>query len=155
MRLRDERGRVGLSVVGYQCGDAGYWWDANWLLIRGDVDMDGDAWSFEDPCLLTTESLRLGRWLAHAADPEAEVEWLTFTEPNLWFDRRHCSASSVVLRVGFELEARPPDRPSSTADDDEVWMDLHLSGDQLRQASAAWLDELRRYPVRSVAERPG
>ncbi len=39
-------------------------WDANWLMIQGDVRTgDGRQWAFLDPCLTTWEARRLSAWL--------------------------------------------------------------------------------------------
>ncbi|MDQ1476726.1 MAG: hypothetical protein QOE62_1955 [Actinomycetota bacterium] len=71
-------------------------WDANWLVVRGDVRIeDGREWSFSDACLTTWEAPSLGAWLTGAASgvvpvvpvqrefSESTTE--TFTEPNIGF----------------------------------------------------------------------
>jgi len=39
-------------------------WDANFLVIRGEVQTgDGRGWTFMDPCLTTWEAQKLSTWL--------------------------------------------------------------------------------------------
>src|SRR5262249_60717551 len=70
MRLGSSDGaRVELRLLRYQFPDRaaagpGRDWDANWLVVRGDIRCaDGREWSFEDPCLTTWEARLLGRGL--------------------------------------------------------------------------------------------
>ena len=60
-------------------------WDANWLVVRGEVrTSDGRSWSFTDPCRMTWEGERLSWWLHAAAsgDHAAGLDPAEFTEPN-------------------------------------------------------------------------
>src|SRR5688572_1216408 len=83
MLLASPDAQVDLSVVGYQFPSATDQWDGNWLTIRGRVAVADREWSFDDPCLLTSEAQELGAWLMRVTNPDAEMHPLTFTEPNL------------------------------------------------------------------------
>ena len=111
---------ISLSPIGYQFPDmkVGDWHDLNWLRIAGKVEAPDGSWSFNDPCMLTTEAARLGEWLREAADgkvqptaPNATGEIYPscdFTEPNVAFGVEVREAGDVILRVHFSLESAPP-----------------------------------------------
>ena len=71
MRLRSSDGtQVALRPVRYQFprvrgSRSGRDWDANWLVIHGDVH--GRTWSFKDSCLTTWDARELGAWLRGVA----------------------------------------------------------------------------------------
>jgi hypothetical protein len=104
-------------------------WDANWLVVRGDVTMaDGKGWSFEDPCLTTWEARALGRWLRDVLagtvapspfDGGGDEQLLVFTEPNLALSLGDRTAKRVRLRVHLSLESLPP-----WSNDQNLWMAL-------------------------------
>src|SRR4051794_40035445 len=59
---------VEIDVVGYQfpgarASETGFDWDANWLRVRGRVSDGERRWSFDDPCLVTSEAAELTSWL--------------------------------------------------------------------------------------------
>jgi hypothetical protein len=61
-----------LRIVGYQfpgtVGDgSGRGWDANWLVIRGEVNDGGRISAFQDPCLTTWEARQVAEWLRGVA----------------------------------------------------------------------------------------
>jgi sugar lactone lactonase YvrE len=98
---------VELHIAGYQFPDlAAVEYDSNWLTIEGQVRHPRGRWSFRDPCLLTSEVSRLATWLDALAQGKPESDEIGFIEPNLSF-RVVRSAAFAVLRVYFELEARP------------------------------------------------
>jgi len=46
---------IALEILGYQFPDRtpsepGFDWDANWLMIRGNIKVADRSWSFSDPC---------------------------------------------------------------------------------------------------------
>ena len=86
-------------------------WDANWLVVRGDVRMeDGPEWSFSDACLTTWEAQSLGAWLTGAvrgvvpavlvAEELTDSTMESFTEPNIGF--------SVAYRIAERIGVRSP-----------------------------------------------
>lgn len=149
MRLEGRGGNaLELTVLRYQFAGGDNEFDLNWLEIRGVVAADGRLWTFEDPCLLTSEARSLGSWLRHVTNPLADYERLTFMEPNLAFDVSGRTDEMITVRVYFDLEARPADLVD--ADEDECWIDLELRPELLLHASETWLAELEAYPVRKV-----
>lgn len=168
MRLVSRNGaEVELRPVAYQfpgsgAGAGSHDWDANWLMVRGEVRTDdGRSWTFADPCLTTWEARSVGRWIegvlsgaigvASAADlavPDSPIEH--FTEPNVAFSLASRSAEVIEIRVHLSLEALPPwfhdatDRP----DIFEYFVLLELTPDELRQAAIDWEADLASYPER-------
>jgi hypothetical protein len=128
-------------------------WDANWLMIQGDVHTsDGRQWAFADPCLTTWEARSLSAWLHGVADGDGAVERrpIAFTEPNLAFSLDDHRAGRVNLRVCFSHEALPPWVPH----DHDGWqageyvLILDISRDDLAQAAKAWDVEHEPFPER-------
>ena len=131
-------------------------WDANWLIVRGDVRMvDGRRWSFEDPCLTTWEASELADWLRRVASghvppsPPGDIEKL-FTEPNVAFSLEGRDDGRVRLRVHLSLEALPPwsrdsaDRPEVLA----FFVVVDLSTQELTTAASEWTVELAPFAER-------
>jgi hypothetical protein len=64
---------IDLRPIRYQFGAnpqalPGTDWDANWLIIQGEVHTaDGASWTFIDPCLTTWEAREFGAWLRGVA----------------------------------------------------------------------------------------
>src|SRR6266566_5154102 len=84
-------------------------WDANWLMIQGDVRTgDGRQWASLDPCLTTWEARRLSAWLHGAArDGTAGRRDIAFSEPSLSFSLVGRRAGRIRLRVRFSQDGRP------------------------------------------------
>lgn len=100
-------------------------WDANWLVVVGNVLLaDGRHWSFVDSCLTTWEARQLGEWLhgvlvgdVHPDPFDGEHAQLTyFTEPNVGVSLATRDDTGATIRFHFSLEraalapARPTDR---------------------------------------------
>jgi len=135
---------VALSVDDYQFASGDNWYDSNWLMIAGAVTNSEGTWSFRDPCLLTTEATSLAHWLVRSANRTLEVEPIDFIEPNLAFDRLSFDDEALVLRIEFDLEARP-----SFADSDTPYVvDLLVHARTCASAGERWLDALGRFPPR-------
>jgi hypothetical protein len=68
MRLASSNGNsVTVRLDGYQypaiTGSDDRDYDANWLMVAGEVVNGARSWSFRDPCLLTWEAQELAGWL--------------------------------------------------------------------------------------------
>jgi hypothetical protein len=139
--------RLELTLVGYEFPDeADDEWDANWLVVRISAADPPDAWTAEDPCLLTREVDELADWLDGAADPGAAVDDLEFEEPHLMLERVEVDGAGVV-RVWFENAFRPPEVP----EDEDVLIDLESAPAMLRAAAESLRAQLRRFPRRGPA----
>jgi hypothetical protein len=155
MHLEGDGGRLlDLSIVGYQfpsksSGTLGFDHDANWLVVNGRVSDGTRSWSFQDPCLLTTEARELVAWLEAVADGWLELDTIDFTEPNLEFARVSAPADPPVIHVTFRLEAWPPWWNHVTEDDwDGVWLEFDSSREALAAAANDLKNEVHRYPER-------
>jgi hypothetical protein len=167
VRLRSgDAASVELRPVGYQfsrqvaagaakaerAAGTGGDWDANWLMIHGDIrTADERYWTFTDPCLTTWEAERLSAWLRAAAskDPAGRQE-AVFTEPNLSFMLDGQDGQSVRIRVGFSHESLPSWMPRKLPgwQAQEYFLPLEVSRVELAEAARSWdLDRLQ-FPAR-------
>jgi hypothetical protein len=153
--------RVELRLLGYQFarGAVSGDWDANWVIVRGDIrTSDGRGWSFEDPCLTTWESRSLGDWLSSVARGEVapapfdggeDERLLMFTEPNVALSLAAWDEVGATIRFHFSLESRP----GWLADEDpgelfEFFVPLSVPVAEVARAAAAWQREVIRFPAR-------
>lgn len=118
-------------------------WDSNWLVVFGEVCLDGQVWQFEDPCLTTFEVARLADWLVNVFEG-AETSDIGFIEPNLQFDIQ----GRTTVRVSFAFGSAPP-----WAGKDDEW-DKHgfevAIGPQLAEAAKALRRQLIHFPERGL-----
>ncbi|HEV7758857.1 MAG TPA: hypothetical protein VGO78_07705 [Acidimicrobiales bacterium] len=132
MRLAGAGGdELELSIVGYQFPEAD---DPrqrfSWHVVEGRAVAGHERWSFRWPALTCDESPRLAAWLrvvAAGADADTDTNradgdtgaprpgTLTFTEPNLSFAVLAQGHGPVTLRVGLDLEFRPPSTTATGA----------------------------------------
>jgi hypothetical protein len=157
---------IELRLVGYQFGQpdstraggsdrtTGSYadWDANWLVVHGDVrTSDGQSWSFTDPCLTTWEAERLALWLSAAAmGEEAAGEEAVFTEPNLGFACDGVGEGRVRMHVRFSHESLPSWLPREPVgwQADEYYLALEVSCADVAEAARAWDRDRLQFPVR-------
>lgn len=143
-----------LSILGYQFPDLSgsrvlFDHDANWLAVLGQASDGERAWTFRDPCLLTTEARDLVVWLHAVADGRPTDDAIYFMEPNLEFRLVSPPGAQLVMRVIFRLESRPPWAADITEEDwDSAWLDFDMSSADLRAAANELGSELARYPER-------
>jgi hypothetical protein len=164
--ISSDRAEVSLQPVRYQFPDMDSgsqdkeWdWDANWLIIRGNIKMaDEKEWAFEDPCLTTREARELAQWLRGVAAgvviassfPISEPGRLQiFTEPVIALSLEYRGEQRARIRVHLSLEALPPwfqeeDRP----DVFEFFVSLDVDLDDLRHAADDWDGNLASFPER-------
>lgn len=76
-------------------------------------------------------------WLRRWADGRTRRTEMDFVEPNLAFEITGRSGDRRVLRVTFELEARPPWNDRAQTDDDwrSIWLEFPLTSGELRAAA--------------------
>jgi len=159
----DTQARVEIAVIGYQFPDIQAHgerdWDANWLQVSGVVAQpDGRAWSFDDPCLTTWESEKLGTWLTNVAagtvspvpfGTEQRGELLVFTEPNLAFGLEAREDDRLRIRVHFSLEALPPWlQVANRPDLFEYFVVVDAPTVELARAAEDWALNLLSFPRR-------
>ena len=164
MKLLSEDGAsVVLIPTGYQFGRGAAppgEWDANWLLVRGEVRTStGESWTFDDPCLTTWDCVELHGWLRAASrgevaptdTPTEDDGLLWFTEPNVAFSIAETSGQTLVLRVHLSLESAPgrPDvDPGPPLDLYEYVVPLRVLRAELRDAADEWQTDIAPYPAR-------
>ncbi|MDB4953342.1 MAG: hypothetical protein JWO36_911, partial [Myxococcales bacterium] len=165
MKIESSNGaRLSLQPVAYQFGTSDSKvgskdWDANWLIIRGELrGSDGREWSFSDPCLTTWEAASLAAWLHGvvdgvvvpvAAEDLSDTALEIFTEPNIALSLAARNGEQVRVRFHLSLEAIPPwfgddDRPDLF----EYFVPLDTSIDELARAADDWERELAPFPER-------
>lgn len=150
--------RFWLVVSGYQYpglpGEGPQDWDANWLIIQGEVELpDGRRSSFVDPCLTTWEADDLGAWLRRVSRGEALTApdrgpAVEFLEPNLGFRAMQGEDGRIELRVYLSLEAEPPWVMEGAPGVHRNYVTMDLTREQLADAAEAWLAECREFPAR-------
>lgn len=136
-------------------------WDANWLVVHGEVrTAAGQAWTFEHPCLTTWEARELGDWLravaaggvpASETPTEDSAGMLAFTEPNLGFSVAVLEAEEVVVRVHLSLESvagRPDTDPEASYDLYAFAVPLRVDRGDLLAAAQEWELDLESFPER-------
>lgn len=138
--------RFGLTILRYQFpqhrtpGDT----DSNWLMVQGEVHRGDDAWTFADPCLLTSELQQLIAWLKQSPRPKSAI-W--FLEPLLRFEWQSDAVDKLMLQL--RAEAIPEGVLSGRARWDEgITLDLIVSPQQIETLAAGLADDLRRFPPR-------
>ena len=130
-------------------------WDANWLVIHGDVRAaDGRAWTFTDPCLTTWDAEHLSAWLHAAAGQDAASGHgpapAAFTEPSLGFFLDGRDGDRVRLRVRLSHEALPGwlPRDADGWQAGEYFLLLEVSRADLAGAARAWDRDRQPFPTR-------
>lgn len=130
-------------------------WDANWLVVAGQVRTGDADWTFHDPCLTTWEAHDLSSWLRgiatgtrkpQPADANNEQGLLTFTEPCLAFSYQQRHPETAIIRVFFSLEAAPPSTVKPRLY--EYYVDLPVPHESVASAADEWDTDLSRFPPR-------
>ncbi|HLP85838.1 MAG TPA: hypothetical protein VK157_15920 [Phycisphaerales bacterium] len=141
-----ELDRFSLRVVGYQFPQArrNCPYDRNWLILRGEVQCGDSQWTFEDPCLLTSELTELIAWLQKPPQPGASI-W--FTEPLLLFEWSESDAGCLLVRL--RAEALPDEVCNGRAKfDPGITLNLHVSPTELDRFAATLEGDLMKFPAR-------
>ena len=152
MRLHDNNGNAfEITLQGYECPKCLDSWDANWLKVRVHAAQAGREWFSTDPCLTTWEVESLITWIesVYATNPSTEKE--EFTEPNLGFQLIDVDGELRTIRVYFELESRPPWAPSMAAYENDYWLDIRVTREDLQNAATGLRRQLVRYPSRRLS----
>ncbi|MEW9265785.1 hypothetical protein AB1207_13590 [Kineococcus endophyticus] len=136
-------------------------WDANWLIVHGQVHTAaGESWTFHDPSLTTWEARELHRWLKRTARGRVEptdnpgqdaADVLAFTEPNLAFSVASVIDGETVLRVHLSLEAVAGKAGWTRETGPRLYeysVLLKLDQRQLRAAATQWNRDISTFPPR-------
>ena len=150
MKLAGRDGQsLELRILGYQFPHLETEeYDSNWLVVAGKVTHSRGSWQFTNPCLLTYEAERLASWMDRIADANLPCDTCGFIEPNLEF-RALLSIDRPVLRVYFDLEARPSWASSVCAGTEDLWVEFPIEELDLKSATRQWRTELTTYPQRA------
>ncbi len=92
-----------LAIEGYQFPGSHAPYDNEWLMITGDVSCAEGAWSFRDPCLMSSELSMLADFLS-ISEPKADTFAGPFLEPYVWFTR----TAIDEVKVNFWQLVAPP-----------------------------------------------
>ncbi len=138
-----------LKIVDYQFPNiTDEYHDSNWLIIQVDVIHPKGAWTAVDPCLLTFDVEWLARWLEDVHSNSNKRPECSFLEPCLEFQVEVNEKSKRVLRVYFELEARPIWASCKIAGQRDLWVEFELSEIDLLAVASELRSELAKYPQR-------
>ena len=83
----------------------------------------------------------VGKWSRHERVPRNPLD---FVEPNLCFAQRTQPDGGLVLRIGFDLECRPP----GAVDGTDYYVDCPVTTDTLRQLAEDLRQVHHAFPVR-------
>ena len=150
MKLASTDGQsLELTILGYQFPHLETKeYDSNWLIVAGSVIHPRGSWQFADPCLLTYEAEWLAAWMDALAEGSPPAATIGFIEPNLAFGVGF-NTKGPLLRVYFELEARPSWESSAPAGEKDIWVEFPIEELDLRSAARQWRAELAAYPQRA------
>lgn len=136
-----------MKVVGYQFPHLeNERYDSDWLNVRIRVKLPEVSWVATDPSLLTWELERLIEWLESIADGERVNAEESFTEPNLRFEL--IEEEPKRLRVYFELESRPGWAAYDAARMDDLWVEVEIDAEKLKESAASLREDLKRFAIR-------
>jgi hypothetical protein len=144
----EQKSRLDLEVRGYQLlKPVGDDWDDNWLILKMGVETPKRRWNGQGPFLTTFEVSHLIRQLKAWSANGGLRESLTFTEPNLAFEKNPSGETLLRVRVGFDLECHPD---GITRVGDAFWVAFDVTPGELLAFAEALGKELAPYPERYV-----
>lgn len=157
--------RFELTPLAYQfpqlSGENDHHWDANWLVIHGDLELvDGRTHAFTDPCLTTWEALRLADWLTNVAagtplvDEDGETDYAPL-EPCIRMhhqDDGTGTGTEITIALYLSLEAAPPFVPETEKGIGRYAVWFHLRPSDVTAAAQRLKQELAAFPVRGEAK---
>ena len=174
MNLKSRDGReFRLTILGYQFPDiTNQYEDSNWLNIRIQVKDRRGPWETSGPWLRTEDVAELATWLDAVAVEAPMInretlretgrslppgfpnlrlyDSMEFLEPNLRFAFVEKASDFAILRIYFELEARPPWAAASAAGMEDLWIDLHVSPEAVKAAAQSLRSDLSVFPIRAM-----
>jgi hypothetical protein len=152
MKLNDDQGAtLELAIVAYQFPESDECWDANWLVVHGQITHAQGAWTFRDPCLTTFELEQLAAWFDGVAVGRPDPGSGYFTEPNLHFE--YAPLPTPTIRVKLAYESAPPWLSERVERLDGAVMTFPVALNDPAEVSRCLRAWLTRYPVRLLPER--
>lgn len=119
--------------------------DLDWLNIYCRIKSSKSSWEFTHPILTTWEVEQLAEWMKSIAENEVNNQVIQFIEPCLQLSLVENLDSSVVVKVCFDLEARPS---WVTQDMGKFCIDFEIHKNDLYLAADSLLQELSHFPNR-------
>ena len=138
-----------LWIAGYQFPEITDDWDANWLMVAGEVRHPRGAWSFIDPCLTTTELGSLVAWLELVVRGESAQSPLHPMEQCLQF--HHVLGPDPDIEVRLAHGCAPPWSKTEGSDED-VALRFPLTASNAEEWIQAGRELQRQFPERESAE---
>ena len=166
-----------LTILGYEFpGIEQTPGDSNWLMVNIRVKHPRGSWEATGPFLRTTEVAQLATWFDGVAVEAPMINretWIEsgrpqvagfpnlrlfdsaeFLEPNLRFALVESTGENAVVRVYFELKARPPWSASVAAGQEDLYIDLRLSRSDLKSAAESLRTFLTAFLDRALTTEP-
>lgn len=145
MQFIDGNNLFQLEIVSYQYPETlDDRYGSNWVVVKGQVETEGDVWEFLDPCLLAWEAQELATWFEALANHSNTTNVLRFIEPNVSFR----SLSNNTLQLILAAEALPPGRRTAMKPGDTVKLQFMVQPAALQQAAQDLRLQLTRFPTR-------
>ncbi|HNB55198.1 MAG TPA: hypothetical protein PK530_24820, partial [Anaerolineales bacterium] len=131
----------------YPTHETGYW-DANWLFVEVEVRHPNGSWTVVSPCLLTFEVENLAQWFEQVTQGTNRWQESAFTEPCLKFETIQRDGNPSILRIYFEIDARPTWAYSRAAGLEDLWVEFTFDEINLLEAANHLRELLKKYPQR-------
>jgi hypothetical protein len=118
--------------------------------VRIEFKSPEGTWHQTDPCMLTWEAARLAGWLEILSIPTFVFKpYMGFIEPVLRFEIDSFETGAFIIRIGFELELRPPWETSKIVNEDKTyWVTLIVTTNELALAAKDLDAQLEQFPLR-------
>lgn len=122
-------------------------WDANWVIVRIDVNDGQRQWSATHPAFLTWDLLGLVDWLRGLAAGASVTPRFEGMEPNLQFEAE-ATGESTMLKAIFQQEFLPPGLEVP----DVAVIEFYPGAEGLQRFADELKESMKGFPVRVVEE---
>ena len=140
---------LSLSIQGYEFPEIhSCYYDSNWLNIAGKVKLGDKTCTFQNPCLLSFEALRLANWLDRIAKSKESLKIYDapdFLEPELDFE----FIKENRVRVNFNYGLLPERALSDEDGTDNLFLEFEPDKNMIKLATESLRFQLRSYPIRA------
>jgi hypothetical protein len=138
---------VEIRIINYQFPDTlDRDWDGNWLNVYLRVKSNLGHWQTIDPALTTWEAQEIIDWfILLSDDKKSKYTDLEFTEPCISFELLNTPTDICKrIRIKFGLEFGP----KSAKEDEEYFVDINVTNEELLKLALDLKQELNKYPQR-------